>query len=108
MTYPAQTRKGNYLVSCCFSAILRASQEGDFITTQERNWIGTYEVKHLDYPEFPALILWTTLPFLGRWGNVVDQLRIEIKGIKELQSKFKVIDSELQMAVLEGLKMEER
>lgn len=35
---------------------------------------------------------------------MVDQLRMEIKGIKELQSKFKVIDSELQMAVLEGLK----
>lgn len=35
---------------------------------------------------------------------MVDHLRIEINGIKELQSKFKVIDSELQMAVLEGLK----
>lgn len=29
-------------------------REGDFITTQERNWIGTYEVKHLDYPEIPC------------------------------------------------------
>jgi HK97 gp10 family phage protein len=35
---------------------------------------------------------------------VADTLKIEIKGVKELQAKFKQIDSELQMAVLEGLK----